>query len=306
MALKMKSPVRNYSRFVLAGVGGIGKSTALGTIAKKALVLDLNKRWPKDKVSQHNFLDFAEGYNGFKQALSEVLAEVKLDYDWIVLDTLTDVMRNIRMHVTNTVFGGDAEKYGAYTSGDKNHAPNYMNEVLGMLDKIAEKHNVSIGLICHTVPKEVKNPAGKDYQKQSLDLPERVASAVLQWADYVGYSYFDVEVRQDGLKQKAKSHSRVLSFNDNPVFDAKNGSAYPLPDKIPFDKEGVWANLVFGKRPLLNELEALLEQYPEDKIEEVRTNLEKMGYKTLPDASLKGLVEEIQKYVKSGFKKETK
>jgi hypothetical protein len=300
MAFKTKNPQRNYSRFVLAGVGGIGKSTALGTIAKKALVLDLNKRWPKDKIAQHSFLDFTETFSGVKEVLNGVLAEPTLDYTWVVVDTVTDLMRYIRMHVTNTVFSGDAEKYGAYSSGDKNHAPNYMHEILNLLDKIAEKFNVSIGLICHTVPKEQKNVHGKDWSKQCLDLPERVSAAILQWSDYVGYGYFDVEVRQEGLKTKARGQSRVLSFNDSPVYDAKNGGAFPLPDKIPFDKEGKWADLVFGKRPLVNEMEALIDQFPEEVREKMRDMFDKVGFRTMPDEQLKGLIEEGKKQLKGG------
>lgn len=302
MALKMKNPTRNYSRFVLSGPGGLGKSTALGTIAKKALVLDLNKRWPKDKIAGHDFLEFTETFTGVKEALNAVLAEAKLPYDFLVLDTVTDLMRYIRNHVTQVTFSGDTEKYNAFTNGDKNYAPNFMNELLGLMDKIAEKHNMNIGLICHTVAKDQKNPLGKDYSKQGLDLPERVTAAVLQWADYVGYAYFDVEVKQDGLKQKAKGQVRVLSFNDSPVYEAKNGSAFVLPEKIAFDKEGKWADLVFGKRPLVNELEALLDQYPPDKVDEVKERLEKVNYRTMSDAELKGLIESFKAYIKNGFK----
>jgi hypothetical protein len=297
LALKFKNPVRTYTRFVLGGVGGIGKSTALGTVAKKALVLDLNKRWPKDRIWGHEFLDFTDTFSGIKDKLNEVLAEAKLPNDWFIIDTGTDLMRLTRAHIISVVFGGESEKYNAFQNGDKNYAPQYMNEILSLLDKIAEKHGMNIGLICHTIPKDQKNPLGKDYSKQALHLPDLVAATVLQWADYVGYAYNDVIVAQDGLKQKAKSQVRKISFNDNPCYDAKNGSAFVLPEKIDFDKEGKWADLVFGKRPLVNELESLFDQYPEETREGMKAKFEGIGFRTMPDDALKGLIVETKNYL---------
>ena len=70
-----------------------------------------------------------------------------------------------------------------------------------------------------------------------------------------------------------------------------------MPDKIPFDKEGKWADLVFGKRPLVNELEMLFDQYPEDEQEQVRVNFENAGFRAMPDDQLKGLIDEAKKYL---------
>lgn len=306
--LKNKSDVtRKYKRFVLTGVQSIGKSTALANIARKALVVDLENRWPENKVQQHDFPVITENYPGVKEFLNDLLNGPKPDNDWLVIDSMSVLMRYIRAHATTVNYDGSLEKYAAFQNGDKVHAPMYMAELLGLLDRVAAKHNLNIGLICHAIAKDQKNPLGKDYSKFCLQLPDLVAGTVLQWADYCGFAFFNVAVHQDGLKMKAKSaQPRLLTFSDSPVYEAKNGGPYPLPDRIDFDKEGKWADLVFGKRPLVNELETLLDQYPEDKVEEVRAGLEKMSYRTMPDADLKGLVEEIRKYVNNGFKKETK
>jgi hypothetical protein len=309
VALKMKDKskvTRNHTRLVLTGMPSIGKSTAMGTIAKKAIVIDLNKRFPKDLVNKHDFPEMTENYAGVKEVLNSILAEPKLDHDFIILDTATDLLRIIKQHSITVDFQNNAHNYADYSKGDKTFAPNYMNEILSLFDRIGEKHGVNLGIICHTASKPQPNPLGKDYQKQCLDLPDRVAACVMQWADVVGYAYNDVVVQQDGLKMKARGQTRVITFNDSPAYEAKSGGAFVLPEKIAFDKEGKWADLVFGTRPLLNELEQLLDQYPEDKVEEVRAGLEKMNYKALSDAELGGLVGEMRKYVTNVLKKEKK
>jgi hypothetical protein len=305
LALKMrdKSKVtRKYKRLVVTGNPSIGKSWAMAVIAKRAMVIDINHRWPNEHVEKHDFPELVETYSGVKEVLNDVLAKDSIPNDFIVLDTATDLVKVIRQHSIQVDFSGNSHNYNDYSKGDKSYAPNYMNEILGLLDRIGEKFGTNIGIVCHTAAKPQGNPLGKDYQKFCLDLPERVAAAVMQWADVVGFAFQDVTVAQDGLKLKGKWQTRVITFNDSPAFEAKSGLPYPLPDKIPFDKEGKWADLVFGKRPLVNELEALLDQYPPDKVDAVREGLEKMNYHTMPDADLKGLVGEIRNYVKNGFK----
>ena len=202
MALKLKAKdkvTRNYTRLVLTGIPSIGKSTAMGTIAKKAIIIDLNKRWPKELVGKHDFPELTETYSGVKEVLNAILAEPKLENDWLIIDTATDLLRVIRQHSINVDFKGETHNYMDYSKGDKGFAPNYANEILFLLDKIGEKHGINLGIICHTMAKPQANPMGKDYQKQCLDLPDRVAAAVMQWADVVGFAYNDVLVKQDGL-----------------------------------------------------------------------------------------------------------
>lgn len=296
--MKDKSKVcRKYKRVVLTGNPSIGKSSAMAVIAKKAIVIDVNHRWPNDCVEKHDFPEFVETYSGVKDALGDILAKDSLPHDFIVLDTASDLMKLIRQHSVSVDFSGNSHNYHDYSKGDKSYAPNYMNEILSLLDRIGDKHGTNIGIVCHTAAKPQGNPIGKDYQKFCLDLPERVGAAVMQWADVVGFAYQDVVVAQDGLKMKGKAQARVITFTDSPAFEAKSGLQYPLPEKIPFDKEGKWADLVFGKRPLVNELEALFDQYPEDKREGIKAKFEGIGFRTLPDEQLKGLVEETKKYL---------
>lgn len=301
MALKMKDKskvVRKYRRTVVTGNPSVGKSSAFAVIAKRALVIDVNHRWPNDLVEKHDFPDFIETYSGVKGVLEDVLAKDTILNDFIVVDTATDLMKLIRQHSVQVDFSGNSHNYHDYSKGDKSYAPNYMNEILSLLDRIGEKHGCNIGIVCHTAAKPQGNPLGKDYQKFCLDLPERVAACVMQWADVVGFAYQDVTVAQDGLKLKGKTQNRVITFNDSPAFEAKSGLPYPLPDKIPFDKEGKWADLVFGKRPLVNEMEALIDQFPEEVREKMRDMFDKVGFRTMPDEQLKGLIEEGKKQLK--------
>lgn len=294
MALKMKDKskvTRKYSRVVLTGLPSIGKSTAFGVVAKKAIVLDLERRWPEDQVAKHDFPEMVENYSGVKELLNNILAEAKLEHDFIVLDSATALLKMIRLHSIAVDFRGSQDNYHDYSKGDKSYAPNYMQEVLTLLDRIAEKHKVNIGIVCHTYAKPQANPLGKDYQKQCLDLPDRVAACVMQWADLVGFAFQDVAVQQDGLKMKAKGQTRVITFNDSPSYEAKNGSPYALPDKIPFDKEGKWAEVVFGgTQELLTELDTLLAAFPAAQRTVFETLIEEQNVRGMNPAQLKDFI----------------
>lgn len=301
MALKLMPNAamkRETARYVIGGVGGAGKSTALATAAKKALYLDLDHRFPKNDalINKTNFAQLEQdSYKGVKAYLNDILNEPKIDNDLLVLDTGTKLLAYMEDHITNTEYNGQAEKYHAYGSGTK-HLPKFIREVTDILEKIEAKHKIDIAIICHTGFKPTKNPMGEDYMKNSLDLPTLdVTNRLKQWADAVGFVYFEVEVEKD--KHKAKGLAkRIITFTESPLHDAKNGLPYSLPDKIPFDIEGKWAELVFHgsyaeNREMVKQIDALIDSYPMTQQSEIRGRFETIGYRTMASKDLKSYLD---------------
>lgn len=266
---KKENVVRSYSRFVMFGPPDIGKSTAAGMVPNKALVFDLNNRWPRQLVNKHDFADFEHTFEGIMQALKDVATEKPKGYDWLVLDTATDAVALIDKHCVATDCKNDEDKFHAYGYGLK-YTPGYMSKLLDALDEVGAATGMNIWVIAHALNRDVKNPLGKDYAKICLDMPDKVGAKIMQWADYVGYAHYNVFVRAEGLnKSKAGSQQRVIAFADNPAHEGKNGSPYKLPPLIPFDEKGEWSKVVFGQvKSLLVEAEELLKVIPEGDLAE--------------------------------------
>lgn len=293
MALKTTiNSVRKTTRMVLGGVGGSGKSTALSTFAKKPLYLDLDKRFPKNPtlLSKTGFAEMEqESYKGVKAYLNDIINEPKIDYDMVVIDTGTKLLAFMEDHITATEYDGKSEKYHAYGSGTK-HLPKFIREITDLLERIEIKHKIHVAVICHTKYSPSKNPMGDDYLKNSLDLPTVDAiNRLKQWADAVGFVYFDVAVDD---KHKAKGQAkRVVTFAESPLHDAKNGMPWTLPEKIAFDLEGKWAELVFNgctseNKELVTQIDALIESYPANQRGEIRSRFETIGYRAMSSKEL--------------------
>ena len=173
------------------------------------------------------------------------------------------------------------------------------------MDKIQEKHQINVTFICHSKLKSFKNPMGEDYVKNVLDLPEIVADRLKQWADCIGMAYFDVTVDKEKHKL-VNEGKRVITFNDNPLHEAKNGMAWALPGKIIFDQEGKWAELVFHgsyaeNRDLVNQIDTLIGTYPVDQRSAIRAKFETIGYRAMSSKELLPYVEAAKK-AKEGVK----
>lgn len=274
---KPKSEVkRTYKRFVLCGAGGIGKSSAIATIAKKPLVLDLDGRFPVALVDKAQFLAVDSSFQSLVQGLHGVLAEEKLDFDWLVFDTATKVMTSVEDFTIAKNCGGEKDKYNAYGFGLK-FSPQYFKEVLDLTDQIQNKHKINVAFVCHTKVKDFKNPMTENYSKNVLDLPDVVADRLKQWADYVGYAFFEVQV--DKEKHKAVGEpTRYISFTESPLYEAKNSSEFSIPRQILFDKEGSWADVVFGEtQSLVKEIKELAQKFPSPKRETMLEAMDKSG-----------------------------
>lgn len=291
ISFKPKSSVeRKYRREVIAGVGGAGKSTSMGVVSKNPMVIDLDHRWPRDLIAKADFPEFDETFTGLKGLLNDILATEKLSNDRIIVDTATKVVEVIEAHALENDCKGSKENFNAYSHGQK-YVQQYFKEFLDLVDQIQAKHQITVTFICHSKLKDQRNPTGEAYQKNCLDLTDKVSDRLKQWADYIGYIWFEVAV--DAKARRAIGDTiRYISFTENPAYEAKNSSPFELPEKIEFDKEGVWAEVLFGStQALLSELDAMLASMPEPARKAVEDSIAKNGVRSWGYDKLKEFVE---------------
>ncbi len=291
--------IRDYRREVIGGVGGAGKSTSMGVVSNRPLIVDLDHRWPRDLVEKADFPEFEESYKGLKALFSDLLNESSLPNDRIVIDTATKLVEVIEAHALENDCKGSKELFNAYSHGQK-YVGQYFKEFLDLVDQVQAKHHVTITFICHSKLKDQKNPTGEAYQKNCLDLTDKVADKLKQWADYIGYIWFDVAV--DNKSRRAIGDStRYISFTENPAYEAKNSSPFSIPEKLEFDKEGTWAQVMFGgTQELLVELETVVAQYPEAAQKNLRAFIESDNVRSYGYQKLKDFVETGKTNLKKG------
>ena len=297
MEFKPKQEVyRSYNREVLHGSGGAGKSTGAGTISRKPLVIDFDNRWPSELVEKADFPRFDGTFAGVVALLKDILATEKLSNDRIVIDTVTKLLSRIEEHALAFDCGGNKEKYNAYSFGVK-FLRQHFQEVLELVDRIQAKHKITVTFICHTKNKDQRNIDSEVYQKSCLDLPEGISELLKQWADYIGFIWFDVTV--DASRKKAIGDAvRAISFSESPSYEAKNSSKYSIPTKIRYDRKGEWAEVVFGQtQALLKELDTLIGKLPVVKQSVIVERINKEGVRSFGVARLEEFIQAGKKAI---------
>lgn len=291
LPMKNKEEVkRSYRREVVHGIGGVGKSTGLGVVSKNPLVLDFDNRWPSKLVGKADFPKFEQDYTGVLNILNAILNEPSITNDRIVIDTATKLLGVVEDYVLARDCKGEREKYNAYGHGVK-FLRQYFKEVLGLIDAIQAKHKVTVTFICHTKLADFKSITSEAYKKATMDLPEGISDLLKQWADYIGYAWSETPV--DKIKHTASGDSvRYISFAENPSYDAKNSSDHKIANRIRFDEEGTWAEVVFGQtQPLLKDLDTLLGKCSEEQRKVVEGLIESSGVRSLGVKALSEFIE---------------
>lgn len=231
-----KAEPRKHKRVVLGGEPDIGKSTAAAKWCNNALWVDLDKRIPAEVVDNCSVLEGIRDYNSLKIALKSVLDEPKLEYNGLVIDTMTILESMAKDYSITQDYKGNANNYADFSKGEKTNLPIHVNSILSILDRIGEKHGIDVIIICHSEIKPEKNPNGDNYDKVALSLTKTIRSRVMQWADYVGFAWLDVKVEESGLTKVGTSGKRMVSFCNNPRWDAKGSNVA----EVEFDIDGNW------------------------------------------------------------------
>jgi len=244
--IKLKTITRNCKRIGISGGGGKGKSTAIIKMYKKPLILDLEGKFP---IPEQPLVELNKPlvYGSLMAKLLEILNEPNLKmFDALVIDSISEVQSICETHAIDKDYKGDKGKYSSYMSGPNHELPQYFGNFLQILKDIETKHEIDICLIIHTATATELNPLGDDFSKIKLDLKKHPYSQIMKWLDCLGCVYEEPKLEKDGLKHKAVSSTRMISFdNSSPLYEAKQMGLTEV--KAEFDKDGNWYKKLFNK-----------------------------------------------------------
>jgi AAA domain-containing protein len=178
-------------------------------------------------------LPFAECQNA-SDASRYVNALIVEDHDrkTLIVDTANGASRMFEEDVCQKKFGGDwgPNGYGSYGAGIKASTAAW-NGFIDDLDRLRQRRNMSIILLCHSSTKKQNNPAGEDYEKVIPAMPEQLWTRLNQWCDQILYGTFVVVTEKEGTKRKGRGGTqRIIYANTHAAYIA--GGRYNLPEQI--------------------------------------------------------------------------
>lgn len=231
------------TRLLLHSVEGFGKTTLAAHFPKPIFVCG-ERAFPRD-------LGFAPSYVEPKTwedvlAFAASLRDDPHDFQSVVFDTwdwidpliqrfvlVRDTSRKSELNPKGNVLES-IEDYG-YGKGYVVVAEE-LRKLLVILDDLQARRSVHVVILAHSHVKELKNPAGENYDRYVPKVHERSARILVEWAETVLFGYYEVLAAKSDPKnarEKAKAvggHRRIIGTRHNAVYDAKN--RMNLPDTI--------------------------------------------------------------------------
>jgi hypothetical protein len=263
-------------RILVAGVGGVGKTTfaaaAPSPIFLSAEAGDDNfdvARFPTPQAWQ-DVLDAVR-----------LLADEKHDYKALVIDTLDGleplvwravVDRDSKAKTIEDVGGGFQKGYVA--------AVDEWRILLAALERLRAV-GMTVILLAHVTVKNFKNPLGADYDRFIMKLEPRAGAVFHEWSDLHLFAQFDTWVVEEG-KKRPKGMStdvRIVHTMRTAAFDAKN--RYSLPASLPLSWDDVMQAVrqrqVAQPGEIRAAIEALLVGADDELATKVRATVAKAG-----------------------------
>lgn len=218
MEIKKSIENKKTPRIVFYGVAGIGKTTFASQF-KNPIFLACEDGFGNLDV---NYIEI-KNFEKFVEAL-EFLKDK--EFNTIVIDTLDALERLIFAHICKENKISSIEDMGF----GKGYAValNIWRNLLNLLD-VYRQRNINIILLAHAAIKPHRSPDSDTYDRYRLDLNEKTASLIKEWADTVLFANYEVITS----KEKGFGNgNRFLYTEERPAHWGKN--RYGLPYKIEF------------------------------------------------------------------------
>lgn len=220
-------------RVIVYGGDGIGKSTFASQFPNPVF-LDIEGGLGNLDVAS---IDLTE--RKFAEVLEAVALLIKESHDYktVVIDSLDWLEKKIFAAVCEEKKISSIEDvpYGkAYV-----FALSHWSRLINGLDMLRKQKHITTCLIAHAKVRQVSDPTVQAFSRWDLQLNDKAANTLKQWADIVGFaSYETVVVSKQGdfgrTQVRATSDgSRWLWTNEEPAFDAKN--RFSISDKLPLE-----------------------------------------------------------------------
>lgn len=145
----------------------------------------------------------------------------------------------------------------------------YWQKFIDALNYLRVKKGMTVILIAHTVIKTFTHPDHESFNIHAVKLHEKASGKLEEFSDAILFAQYDVTVSSEG--KVIGGRKRFLMCSPTPT--TKTGNRYDLPDKIPFDKDGAYWNVLCEHIPYYKKLlvpdETPVEEVVEEEIDEI-------------------------------------
>ena len=231
---------RETRRLGISGPAGWGKSSVIPLMSKNPIVYDLENKAPDNWTNVQTAVLRFKTFNYILESLKALRDEAKVEYDWVWIDSLSELEKICEFYAIANDYNNDKKKYSSYSAGQSHELVFYIKSILDVLEEIENKHKINVGIICHTGVKPEGNPDGSDYQVTRVDVSKWMRAVYEKWLDYHGIIYSILKVT-DG---KVEASNRVISF-DHTKATLRAKSISFIPGELDFDEKGEWIKKAF-------------------------------------------------------------
>lgn len=223
-----KGRLKRPRRIVMHGPDGVGKTT-FGANAPKPIFIGTEEGTEHMDVAR---FPAPRTWQEVLDALRE-LTEGKHDFESMIFDTLDWaeplifqlVCRNAGVATIEEVGGGYGKGYSA--------ALDHWRVFLRALERLQAERGMHLVLLGHSLIKTFKNPQGEDFDRYIMQLNEKAAGLLRQWANGVYFANYETFAVADKAKRVrgVSTGARLMYTQRTAAYDAKD--RYGLPEVLP-------------------------------------------------------------------------
>jgi hypothetical protein len=231
------------ARVLLYGPAGVGKTTAASRAFKPAI---LGTEDGTGLLSVPCF-PIAKSYDDVLDSLKALMQEDH-EFRTLVIDSIDGVEHLIDKSVCDR-HGKEFMSDFAYYKGNI-ESFGRVESLLHDLDDLRSSRGMQIILISHSIRVTVEDPTIGAFDRMEPNLYKKAVPLIVAWADIVGHMDFEKVITDKGDKtssrtvrttRKSASKSRVIHFQDDGSFIAKNRRG--LPDSLNVEFEDGWSEV---------------------------------------------------------------
>lgn len=220
-------------RTCIMGTPGIGKST-FGADSPSPIFIATESGTEQLNIDRY---PAPVAWSDIVDAIHE-LTEEPHDYQTLVIDTLD----RLEPLIWDDVCATKRDKRGRpfaniedipYKAGYV-AALDWWRQLCSALERLRDKRNMGIVLVCHTAVRTFKNPEGDDFERYQMKLHHAAGALVHEWCDDVLFASYETYTYESNGRSKGVSKgARIVHTQRRAAFDAKN--RHDLPETMPLD-----------------------------------------------------------------------
>lgn len=214
-------------RVVIYGPDGVGKTT-FGANAPKPIFLGAEEGTETMDVPRfpqpHTWLDVLEAVRELTEGKHEFETLVGDSLDWMEPLIWRLICQSNGVATIEDVGGGYGKGYSA--------ALDHWRVFIRALERLQRERRMNVVLLGHSLIKAFKNPQGADFDRYIMQLNEKAAGLLRQWANGVYFANYETFAVEDKSKRTrgVSSGARLLYTQRTAAYDAKD--RYGLPPSL--------------------------------------------------------------------------